>query len=65
MRRLVRKLLVLTMLVASIGLASTQATRSAAMPCCSWCFNICDRCEFDPSYCTRCTNCLNACNGSC
>ena len=63
MRRLTRKLLVLTVLVASLGLASSQ--KSAAIPCCSYCMNLCDICETNPSYCARCYSCLSNCNGSC
>jgi hypothetical protein len=67
MRRLKRKFLVLMVLVASLGVLSSQpgAVKSAAAPCCSWCFNICDLCETNPSYCNQCNNCLAHCNGSC
>ena len=63
MRRLVRKLLVLAVLVASLGVFG--GAKSAAIPCCSSCLNICDICETNPSYCTRCNNCLKNCNGGC
>ena len=68
MKRLTRKLLILVVLIGALGFTSSHAAGGKGtnrLPCCSWCFNICDRCEVDPSYCARCNNCLGACNGSC